>query len=194
MRTNLADYPCTLALKRGLVSSGLVRLDCCGPKSAHDAFKDMVHGGVYDAGELALVTYLQARAYGKPVVMLPIAVLARVQHHCVGYNRERGVLSPRDIEGRKVGVRTYAQTTGLWVRGILQHEYGVDLDKVTWMTVGEGHLSEHPDPPNCQRLPAGRSLAQLMLDGEVAAAVVGLDMPADERIATLMLAAGQRGR
>ena len=52
--------------------------------------------------------------------------------------RELGTLSPKDIEGRRVGVRTYAQTTGLWVRGILQHDYGVDLDKVEWMTIVDG--------------------------------------------------------
>lgn len=186
LKTNLADYPTTLALKAGRVRSDRVKLDFCGPKSAHDGFKPMVRDEAFDAGELAIVTCLQARALGKPWVMLPVTVLGRFQHHCIGYNRELGALQPRDIEGRKVGVRTYAQTTGLWVRGILQHEYGVDLDKVTWMTTGEGHLAELQDPANCRRLPAGASLAQLMLEGELDAAIMGLDMPSDPRIATLV--------
>jgi 4,5-dihydroxyphthalate decarboxylase len=186
LRTNLADYPVTMAIKDGRVSSPIVNFDFCGPKTAHDGFKDMVRRGAYDAGELAIVTYLQARAFGKPFVTLPAPIAGRFQHHCIGYNIEHGALKPKDIEGRKVGVRTYAQTTGLWVRGILQHEYGVDLNKVTWLTIGDGHLTEYQDPLNCQRLPPGSKLDQMMLDGEVAAAILGNDMPKDPRVRTLI--------
>jgi 4,5-dihydroxyphthalate decarboxylase len=186
LRTNLADYPTTMGMKDGRVTSPLVNLDYRGPKVAHDAFKDMIRAGKYDAGELAIVTYLQAKAYDKPWVILPAPVVGRFQHHCAGFNIDFGQLRPRDIEGRKVGVRTYAQTTGLWIRGILQHEYGVDLDKVIWMTIDEGHLSEYQDPPNCQRLPAGSNLGQMMLDGELAAALLGNDMPKDPRVRTLV--------
>jgi 4,5-dihydroxyphthalate decarboxylase len=186
LRTNLADYPVTLAMKQGQIGSPVVELDYCGPETAHDGFKDMLRRNHYDAGELAIVTYLQARAYGKPYVLLPIPISGRFQHHCVGYNIEHGELRPKDIEGRKVGVRTYAQTTGLWVRGILQHEYGVDLEKVTWLTLDESHLAEYHDPANCRMLPKGSKLAQMMLDGELAAAILGGDMPKDPRIRTLV--------
>ena len=186
LRTNLADYPVTMAMKDGRVSSPLVTLDYCGPKTAHDGFKDMLRRNMYDAGEMAIVTFLQAKAYGKPFALLPAPIAGRFQHHCVGYNSEFGDLKPKDIEGRKVGVRTYAQTTGLWVRGILQHEYGVDLDKVTWLTIDDAHLEEHQDPPNCQRLPKGASIPQMMLDGEIAAAILGNDMPKDPRVRTLV--------
>ncbi len=152
LRTNLADYPVTLALKEGRLSSPLVDLEFCGPKTAHNGFKDMLRRNAYDAGELAIVTYLQAKVYGKPWVLLPVPIHGRFQHHCIGYNIEHGAIQPQDIEGRKVGVRTYAQTTGLWVRGILQHEYGVDLNKVTWLTIDESHLSEYHDPANCRQL------------------------------------------
>lgn len=186
LRTNLADYPVTMALKQGRVSSPAVKLDYCGPKTAHDGFKDMLRRNLYDAGELAIVTFLQARAYGKPYVLLPVTISGRFQHHCIGYNIEHGELKPKDIEGRKVGVRTYAQTTGLWVRGILQHEYGVDLDKVTWLTVDESHLAEYRDPANCRILPKGSKIGQMMLDGELAAAILGVDMPKDPRVRTLL--------
>jgi 4,5-dihydroxyphthalate decarboxylase len=186
LRTNLADYPVTMALKEGRISSSLVDLDFCGPKTAHDGFKDMLRRNAYDAGELAIVTYLQAKAYGKPWVLLPIPIHGRFQHHCIGYNSEYGALHPKDIEGRKVGVRTYAQTTGLWVRGILQHEYGVDLDKVTWQTIDESHLEEYHDPANCQQLPKGSRIDQMMLNGELAAAILGVDMPKDPRVRTLI--------
>ena len=194
LRTNLADYPVTKAIRGGAVTSGIVTLDCCGPETAHNAFKDMIRKGLYDAGELAIVTYLQARSYGKPFIALPAPINGRPQHHCCGFNIELGMLQPKDIEGRKVGVRTYAQTTGLWARGVLQHEYGVDLDKVTWMTVGDGHLAEYQDPPNCQRLPKGSDLGAMMLKGELAAAILGNDMPKDPRVRTLVPDAMNAGK
>jgi 4,5-dihydroxyphthalate decarboxylase len=185
-KINLADSPVTLAMKDGRVTSDLVKPDFCGPKTAHDGFKPMLRNNAFDAGELAIVTYLQAKAYGKPFVMLPAPVVGRFQHHCIGFNKEFGHLNPKDIEGRKVGVRTYAQTTGLWVRGILQHEYGVDLNKVNWVTIDESHLSEYKDPSNCSQLPADASIPQMMLNGELAAAILGNDMPNDPRVERLI--------
>ena len=186
VKTNLADYPVTLAMKDGRVTSGVVTLDCCGPKLAHDAFKAMLRENAFEAGELAIVTYLQAKAYGKPYVMLPIPISGRFQHKTIAYNHDLGHLNPKDIEGRKVGVRTYAQTTGVWARGILQHEYGVDLKKVTWLTIEDAHLSEYRDPPNVHRLPAGSKLKEMVFNGEIAAAIMGNDMPDDPRLRTLI--------
>ena len=186
LKTNLADYPVTMAIKQGKVSSPLVDWDFCGPKTAHDGFKPMVREKAFDVGELAIVTFLQAHAYGKPYVLLPAPISGRFQHHCIGFNSEFGKLNPKDIEGNMVGVRSYAQTTGLWVRGILQHEYGVDLNKVTWLTIDDAHLAEHTDPSNCIRLPKGSNLAQMMLNGEVTAAILGNDMPDDPRAQTLI--------
>jgi 4,5-dihydroxyphthalate decarboxylase len=186
LRANLADYPVTLAMKDGRVSSSVVSLDCCGPKTAHDGFKAMLRESAFDVGELAIVTYLQAKAYGKPWVLLPTPISGRFQHHCIGFNIEHGELKPQDIEGKQVGVRTYAQTTGLWVRGILQHEYGVDLDKVNWLTIDESHLTEYRDPPNVGRIAKGRQIPDMMLNGELAAAILGVDMPKDPRVRTLV--------
>lgn len=186
LKTNLADYPVTLAMKDGRVTSGLVKLDYCGPSVANKGFKAMVRDNAFDAGELAIITYIQAKAWGKPFVMLPAPISGRFQHQCIGFNHEFGHLQPRDIEGRKVGVRTYSQTTGLWVRGILQHEYGVNLDKVTWLTIEDAHVAEYHDPANCQRLPPGAKLADMMLSGELAAAILGSDMPKDPRVQTLI--------
>ena len=187
LRTNLADYPVTMAMKDGRVSSPIANLDFCGPTVANKGFKDMLRNGAYDAGELAIITFLQAKAYGKPWTLLPIPLSGRFQHHCIGYNAELGHLNPKDIEGRKVGVRTYSQTTGLWARGVLQHEYGVDLSKVTWMTIEDAHVLEYKDPANCERLPAGSKLADMMISGELAAAILGNDMPKDDpRIQTLI--------
>jgi 4,5-dihydroxyphthalate decarboxylase len=186
LRVNLSEYAVTKALLDGRVSSDLVKLDFCGPTPAHNGFKAMVRENAFDAGELAIVTFLQAKAYGKPYVLLPAPISGRFQHHCAGFNSDFGNLDPKDIEGKRVGVRTYTQTTALWIRGILRHEYGVDLDKVTWMTLGDGHLAEYTDPANTERLPKGASIPQLMLDGELAAALLGEDMPKDPRVKTLV--------
>jgi 4,5-dihydroxyphthalate decarboxylase len=186
LRTNLADSPVSMGMKDGRVTSEIVVCDFCGPETAHDGFKPMLRENAFDAGELAIVTYLQARSYGKPFVMLPTPMSGRFQHHCIGFNVEHGALKPKDIEGRTVGVRTYAQTTGLWIRGILQHEYGVDLEQVTWLTVDESHLREYQDPSNCRRISKGKKIDQMMLDGEIAAAILGVDMPKDPRVRTLI--------
>jgi 4,5-dihydroxyphthalate decarboxylase len=186
LRTNLAPSPMMQAIHDGRVQSELVKLDLCGPDPAQGGFKDMIIREQYDCGELAIVTFLQAKAFGKPWVLLPAPVSGRFQHHCAGFNRELGHLIPKDIEGKKVGVRTYAQTTGLWIRGILQHEYGVDLNKVTFMTTGEGHLAEYTDPANCVRLPKGSDIGQMMLDGELAATLQGVDLPKDPRVERLV--------
>ena len=185
LRVNLADYPVTMAMKDGRVASSFVGLDFCGPPVAHDGFKAMLRDNAFDAGELAIITFLQAKAYGKPYLLLPATISGRFQHHCIGYNSAHGDLKPKDIEGRRVGVRTYSQTTGLWVRGILQHEYGVDLDKVTWVTTEDSHLAEYRDPPNCLRLP-GQKLGQMMLDVELAAGIFGNDMPKNASVRPLI--------
>ena len=186
LRTNLADYPATLAMKDGRVTSPVAELDFCGPAAAHDGFKTMIQQDAFDAGELAIVTCLQVKAYGKPYAILPFPVSGRFQHQCAGYNSDFGHLDPKDIEGRRVGVRTYTQTTAFWVRGILQHDYGVDLDKVTWTTLADGHLPEYQDPPNCERLPKGSDIPRMMMDGELAAALLVADMPKDPRVRTLI--------
>ena len=96
LRTNLADSPVTMAMKDGRVTSPIVSLNFCGPKLAHDGFKAMLRENAFDAGELAIVTYLQARAYGKPFVLLPTPVSGRFQHHCIGFNIEHGELEPKE--------------------------------------------------------------------------------------------------
>jgi 4,5-dihydroxyphthalate decarboxylase len=186
LRTNLSEYKVTKALLDGRVSSDIVKLDFCGPTPAHNGFKAMVRENKFDAGELAIVTFLQAKAYGKPYVLLPAPISGRFQHHCAGFNIDFGHLDPKDIEGKEVGVRTYTQTTALWIRGILRHEYGVDLDKVIWRTLNDGHLAEYSDPSNCVRLPAGSSIPDMMMKGELAAALLGEDMPKDDRVRTLV--------
>jgi 4,5-dihydroxyphthalate decarboxylase len=177
LKTNLADSGLTRALKSGEVASDLVSFEFAGPKIANQGFKPMVRENVFEAGELAIVTFLQAKAYGKPYVLLPAPIVSRAQHHTIGFNPRFGALKPKDIEGKRVGVRTYAQTTGMWVRGILKHDYGVDLDSVTWVTAEDAHLAEYKDPPNCIRKADDEKLDEMLLDGKLTAAILGDHLP-----------------
>lgn len=178
LRTNLADSALTAALKQGKVSSPLVRFDFCGPPTASNGFKAMVRERAFDAGELAIVTFMQAKTYGKPLTLLPAAVVGRFQHSTISVMKGRGIAKPRDLEGRRVVVRAYTQTTGVWARGILQHEHGVDLSKITWMTSDEPHLAEFTDPANVVRVDKReKPLDQRMIDGEADAGILGPDAP-----------------
>jgi 4,5-dihydroxyphthalate decarboxylase len=128
---------------------------------------------------------LQAKAYDKPYVLMPVLVVARSQHHTLAYNPERGELTPGGLAGKRVGIRAYSVTTGVWVRGILQAQYGLDLDKVHWVTFEDPHVAEYTDPPTMERAPASKDMAQMLLDGELDAAVVGDKLP-DPRLKLLI--------
>lgn len=183
--TLLGDYPVTLPIKQGQVPSDLVEFEFADIKVANTGFKPLVRDAKFDLGELAIVTYLQAKAYNKPYVLIPALVVARAQHHTIAYNSERGELKPAHLAGKRVGVRAYSVTTGVWVRGMLQQQFGVDLDKVHWVTFEDPHVAEYSDPSFVERAPAGKNLVQMLLDGEIDAAVVGDKLP-DPRLKTLI--------
>jgi 4,5-dihydroxyphthalate decarboxylase len=186
LRTNFGEYPDNAELKNGVVTSDLVDLQFNGPTQAHRSFKDMVRGDTYDAGELAVATLLQAKARGLPLVMLPIPLMASVQHDCAIYSPQNGKLSPRELRGKSVGIRSYSQTTGLWLRGILRHEYGVNLEEVVWHTLEEGHVSGYLDPPNSVRLPVGANLEKLLLQGDLSAIIQRVDIAGRPELQTLI--------
>ncbi len=185
LNTMLGNYPNTLPLKKGEVKSDLVDFDFVDVKVANQLFKPLVREARYDCGELAIVTYLQAKAYDKPYAPIPAVVVGRGQHHTIAYNPERGALSPSDLAGRRVGARAYTVTTVTWVRGILADQYGVDLSKVHWVTFEDPHLAEYRDPDFVERAPAGKTMVQMLLDGELDAAVVGDHLP-DPRLKHLV--------
>lgn len=177
----LADYPLTLPLKRA--AGGIdpaFRFETVSPITR--AFRPMIDQARYDICEMAIVTYLQARAHGRPVWLLPAALLARFQHRCIVCNAEKALLRPRDLAGKTVGVRAFSQTTGVWVRGILAGEYGVDPGSIDWLTFEDAHVAEYRDPPIARRAPEGRKPGEMLQNGEIDAAILGNDLPKDERL------------
>ena len=185
LHTLLGDYPNVAAIKSGALRSDLVDLTFADVTVANRGFKPLVREGKFDLGELAICTFLQAKVYGKPYVLLPATLMGRGQLHTIAYNPERGALAPGDLNGKRVGVRAYTQTTGVWVRGILADQYGVDHATIKWITFEDPHLAEYKDPPFVERAPAGKDLVQMLLDGEVDAAIVGDKFP-DPRLAPLV--------
>src|SRR6266850_6338273 len=112
LRTLLGDHACTSALKDGSIKSDLVTLDFAEYSPTNKGFKPMVREGAFDVSEMAIVTYLMAKSFGKPMVLLPHVVLARFQHAYAVYRAELGNnLKPRDLEGRRVGIRSFTTTT-----------------------------------------------------------------------------------
>ena len=147
LKTVLKRYPHTERLIAGEITDPRVRLDFVNVDPIYRAFAPMARAQVYDVSEMAVVTYLQARAYDKPLFLLPTVVASRLQQKCLVYNRNRRAMTLDDIVGKKVGVRAYSQTTGMWVRAILAGTYGIPTNRVTWVTFEEGHLAEYEAPP-----------------------------------------------
>ncbi len=171
LRTMLGDYANTRALKSGAVATQRLDFDFADVKLPQTAFKAVVRGE-YDVAELAIVTYLQALAHGKPVLLLPTVVMAFPSHPCLAYNSAQGVLRPSDLAGKRIGIRAHSVTTVTWVRGILQNDYGVDLDRIQWVAFEDPHVPECLEPPNVTRAPAGKTLTGMLRAGELDAGVV----------------------
>jgi 4,5-dihydroxyphthalate decarboxylase len=180
------NYPNTQPLKSGKVTSSLVNLDFVDVKVANQHFKAVVRDAKYDFSELAIVTFLQAKTYGKPYVLMPAVAVSRGQLQTIAYDGERGTMTPKDIAGKKVGVRAYTQTTGAWVRGILQEDYGVDVNGITWITTEDPHLAEYQDPAGMVvRVADDKSIPKMVIEGETVAAIVGDSIP-DPRLKYLV--------
>lgn len=176
------DYPQTRALKSGELKSDKVALHFSDIKPANKFFKPMVRELAFDISEMAVATYLQAKAYGKPLTLMPASIMGRFQHGTILYNSARGTIRPADLPGKRIGVRSYSQTTITWVRGILANDYGVDLDRLHWVSQEDGHVAEYREPPGVERAPAGRNLLQMLRDGEVDVAIYGADLPDSDAV------------
>jgi 4,5-dihydroxyphthalate decarboxylase len=165
LRTLLGDHPGTAALKNGSIKSDLVTFDFADYSPTNKGFKPMVREQAFDVSEMAIVTYLMAKSFNKPMVLLPSVVLARFQHAYALYNEKLGTLKPADLNGKRVGIRSFTTTTGAWLRGILANDYGVDLNSIDWATFEDAHVAEFRD--TTKRAPNSNEIIQMLLDGEL---------------------------
>jgi 4,5-dihydroxyphthalate decarboxylase len=179
LKTALVERGQTQPLIDGTVTPRTFAFDFEEVSVIIKAFRRMVRGLEFDISEMAMTTYLCARAHGKPFTAIPIFPVRAFHHGAIVYNTKAGIHAPKDLEGRKVGVnRGYTVTTGLWARSILQHEYGVNLSRVTWVLSGDEHVAEYRPPANVVPIEPGRTLEELLIAGEIAAAIgVDVDSP-----------------
>src|SRR4051812_1101505 len=160
------------ALKDGTVKPRTFDFEFIEVNPLIDAFRRMVRGLEFDICEMAITTYICARAHGKRMTALPIFLVRAFHHGAILVNTKAGIRSPKDLEGKRVGVnRGYTVTTGLWARNILQHEHGVDLKKITWVLSGDEHVAEYRPPSNVVSIDKGRKMADMLASGELVAAI-----------------------
>jgi 4,5-dihydroxyphthalate decarboxylase len=167
------------ALKDGSVRPQTFAFDFVEVDPLIAAFRRMVRGLEFDICELAITTYICARAHGKPFTALPVFLVRAFHHGAILCNAKAGIRTPKDLEGRRVGVnRGYTVTTGLWARSVLQDEHGVDLGKITWVLSGDEHVAEYRPPANVVPIEKGKNMAQMLASGELAAAIgIEVDTP-----------------
>ena len=164
------------ALKDGTVKPRTFEFDFVEVDPLIAAFRRMVRGNEFDICEMAITTYICARAYGKPMTAVPVFLVRAFHHGAILANTKSGIRSPKDLEGKRVGVnRGYTVTTGVWARGILQQEYGVDLSKITWVLSGDEHVAEYRPPANVVPIEPGKKMEDMLTSGELAAAI-GVDV------------------
>jgi len=169
----IADHPHTSAVRSGSIPIAGVDPEFITVKPQIAAFRRMVRQVEFDVCELAPTTYIIARAYGAPFVALPVFVQRRFHHSGLLVRPDAGIGTPKDLEGRRVGVRAYSVTTGVWTRSIFIDEFGLDSSKVTWVVDDEEHVTQLKLPANVVHAPEGRSLAEMMASGELAAGFEG---------------------
>jgi len=185
LRALLGDYPNTASLRQGAIHSPRFNLDFADVKVPNHAFKRVVRDLEFDVAELAISTYLTAKAHDKPLVLLPVVVRGKFQHESIVCSAARP-LAPSDLAGRRVGIRSHSVTTVTWVRGILQNDYGVDLDRVKWVTFEDAHVAEVREPKTFERAPAGKDPMTMLLAGELDAAVMTGASLKDPRVRSLI--------
>ena len=169
LKIAIAEHPHTSAIRNGSIPIEGVDAEFITVHPQIGAFRRMVRDVEFDVCELAPTTYIIARAYGAPFVALPIFVVRRFHHAGLLVRPDAGIKTPKDLEGKKVGVRAYSVTTGAWTRQVLMDEFGLDASKVTWVVDDEEHVTQLKLPPNVIHAPEGSSLAEMMEKGELAA-------------------------
>lgn len=169
LRTALGNHAHVRPLRDGRVASERIDFAFEDHDPLPKAFRLMVRGDALDLSEMAVVTHLLALHYGRPLTGLAVPLWSRLPHTNLVCKADGPVAGPKDLEGRKVGVRAYAQTSGVWVRGVLESAYGVDLDSILWGAMEDAHLAEYSDPASTLRYPPKPPLRELMMQGEFAA-------------------------
>jgi 4,5-dihydroxyphthalate decarboxylase len=176
LKTVLGNYQHCAALKDGSVRVPGVELDFLPVESIIPLFRRMLRSLDYEVSEMAVVAFFVGRQYGLPLTAIPVFPLVSVQDGgLISYNVKSGIRTPKDLEGKRVGVRGYTVTPGVWARGYLA-EQGVDLSKITWVLGADEHVEAfHADAPANLEYQPGADLEAMLAAGEI---VAGLQVAA----------------
>jgi 4,5-dihydroxyphthalate decarboxylase len=177
LHTVLKTTALTTPLKNGALKSDQVVLDFTEISPIHEAFAPMVRESKFDISELAIVTALQAVAFKRPVVLMPVVVASRYQRGCLISYRPHGEVKPEQLRGKRIGVRSYTQTTGMWVRAHLVEDYGLATPDIRWVTHDPAHVEQYQDPPFVEHPAHGKGLLDMLHEGDIDAAIFGNDLP-----------------
>jgi 4,5-dihydroxyphthalate decarboxylase len=175
----IGNYSHTQALKSGEVASNLFALEFPEIKPINRAFAPMARERRFDVSEMAIATVLQAIVYGVEIALLPVVMASRFQESALFVRADSPLRGPGDLKGKRVGVRAYSQTTGLWLRGVLSESYGVAPADIAWTTFEGAHVAAYADPKFVKRAEPGQDLLTLLQEGELDAAIFGADVPDD---------------
>ena len=127
----------------------------------------------FDASEMSLASYVIANTHKKPLMGIPVFPGRAFRHSYIFINTKSGIKEPGDLMGKRVGLGEFQQTATVWVRGILQHEYGVDLSKIKWFTWTTKSRMEMPLPKRyqVQKIEPGIAADQLLMRGDLDAVI-----------------------
>lgn len=189
MQVAIGTYEHTKSLKDGSVNSPtLGQLEFVEVAPITRAFRQMATQQAYDIAEMAIVTYMLARTYDKPIVGLPIVLVRSTLLPSLVTAEGSSITDPRELNGKTLGIRSYTQTSGVWVRGMLQDGFGVDLSSLKWTTFEGSHLDEYKDPSNVTRAAEGQNMVDMVKRGELVAAI---GLPAGDGLRSLVPNAAQ---
>lgn len=181
----LGSYPHTRPLMDGRVTSDKLSLEFANIPTANRAFAPMVREGRYDVSEMAIATFLQAKAVGKPLVLLPVVLAARYQEGALLCRADSAITEPCDLRGRRIGARAYSQTTAMWMRAILRDFFSIEADEMDWTVFEAAHVAEIADPTFVRSAPAGADMLAMLRARELDAVIVGNDVPDDPGLRTV---------
>ncbi len=167
----VGDRPQLQPLRDGRVASDLIRLEFADFPVINRSFAATVERQEFDVAEIAIGAFLQARARDRPLKLLPVVEVGEFPHTGLrGLGEDR---NPASLDGARLAVRSYSQTTGIWVRGMLQHQFGVDLESLSWLTQESSHVADYVDPPNVSRAKGEPSVVEMLRHGTADAGVIG---------------------
>ena len=172
LRLTLAagDYESIRALKEGTVAADGVALNVLTDMDSSTRHWRMLRNRDFDVCELSLSSYLAARDQGYDLEAIPVFLHRRFRHGFIFINKSAGIAEPKDLIGKRVGIKTFQTTAILWMRGILEHEYGVPHTSLHWVSELAEDVAFTPRPDlRFERAPPGGTVEDMLAEGEVAA-------------------------